>query len=108
MVRGKKKVDNANKPKARVEDYSILLEPVITEKVASQGLTVLRVDPRASKDQIKEAVERVFNVQVAGIRTLTTMGKPKRSARTVGRRAKEKKAFITLKPGFELNVVEGI
>jgi large subunit ribosomal protein L23 len=93
---------------ARAKDYRILVKPVITEKGAGGGTPVFWVDPRASKEQIKEAVERVFAVNVEKVRTLNLLGKPKKKGRAIGRRASKKKAYIWLKDGQTIELVEGI
>ena len=105
----KKKVAPAT---AKVGDYAILLSPVITEKsalVGANGRTVsFRVDPRASKEEIRGAVERVFSVKVEGIRTCRFMGKTKRTMRGLGKRAGFKKAYVTLVQGSKIDLVEGL
>ena len=97
---------------AKVGDYAILLSPVITEKsalVGANGQTVsFRVDPRASKEEIRGAVERVFSVKVVGIRTCRFMGKTKRTLRGLGKRAGFKKAYVTLVQGSKIDLVEGL
>ena len=97
---------------ARVKDYGVLLSPVVTEKsavVGASGLTVtFRVDPRATKTEIKGAVERVFSVKVDAIRTCRFMGKLKRSMTGVGKRAGYRKAYVTLAEGSKIDLVEGL
>jgi large subunit ribosomal protein L23 len=101
-----------NNESARVGDYAILLSPVISEKSAMIGgegsVVTFRVDPRASKLQIKSAVERVFSVKVGGVRTCSFIGKLKRTTRGVGRRAGYKKAYVTLAEGSKIDLVEGL
>ncbi|NLF25540.1 MAG: 50S ribosomal protein L23 [Deltaproteobacteria bacterium] len=98
--------------KASVKDYAVLIRPVITEKsslVGTGGRTfVFRVRRGSAKDEIKGAVERVFGVKVAGVRTCNFIGKLKRTTRTAGRTAGFKKAYVTLKPGHTIDIVEGI
>jgi large subunit ribosomal protein L23 len=96
---------------ARVIDYRTILRPVISEKssMASGGeVVVFEVLKTATKLEIKEAVERVYSVKVDAVRTINVMGKVKRSATSVGRRPNRKKAYITLKEGSSINVVEGL
>lgn len=97
---------------AHVSDYGILVAPVITEKsaaVGAEGRTVVfRVDPRATKEAIRGAVERVFSVRVEGVRTCTFLGKVKRTARSIGRRAGYKKAYVTLVEGSKIDLIEGL
>lgn len=96
----------------RARDYAVLSSPVITEKssvVGADGTTVVfRVDRRATKDDIRAAVERVYKVKVSSVRTLNMLGKPKGNARTIGRRAAYKKAYVALAKGNTINVVEGL
>lgn len=106
---GKKKVTTAT---AKIGDYATILSPVITEKGATIGasgsVVTFRVDPRASKDEIRGAVERVFSVKVEKVRTCRYLGKVKRTARSVGRRAGYKKAYVTLAEGSKIDLVEGL
>lgn len=96
----------------RVRHFQVLLSPVVTEKstlVAAGGsVAVFKVDPRATKGDVREAVEVAYGVKVAAINIVRQMGKPKGSMRTVGRRAQTKKAYVTLAPGQKLSVVEGM
>lgn len=108
----KKKIeDKANKPS--LKDYQIIKGPFITEKAASVGGdnysgVVFEVDRKANKTEIKGAVERLFKVEVAGVRTCNYMGKVKQRGRVKGRASAYKKAYINLKPGFQIDLYEGI
>ena len=105
----KKKSENVG---ARVKDYGTLIAPVISEKSAVVGnggkTATFRVDPRASKEEIRGAVERVFSVKVDKVRTCTFRGKLKRTMRGVGKRAGYKKAYVTLAEGSKIDLVEGL
>lgn len=87
--------------------WDIIKSPVITEKALmakdesadGRQLLTFRVDTRATKPEIKSAVERIFNVQVDAVRTLNYAGKLKRRGRIEGRRPSWKKAYVTLKAG---------
>ncbi len=85
--------------------HDILRAPHVTEKSTlqkekSEGLTVtFEVRPEASKQQIKEAVEKIFDVQVKKVRTAYYLGKIKRQGKYSGRQAAWKKAYVTLKEG---------
>jgi large subunit ribosomal protein L23 len=87
------------------ELYEILRYPHLTEKSTirkedSEGRVIaFQVKANANKYQIKEAVEKLFNVEVESIRTATYHGKWKRQGRSRGRRPDWKKAVVTLKPG---------
>ena len=93
-------------------DYKIIREPIITEKSALIGgagnVVAFRVDMRASKTEIAGAVERLFNVEVDKVRTSNFLGKLKKVTRASGRRASFKKAYVTLKPGFQIDLMEGV
>jgi large subunit ribosomal protein L23 len=93
--------------------WEILKSPVVTEKSvilkedsteennnrkAGQVLT-FRVDKKATKPEIKTAVEEIFNVKVATVRTVSYEGKIKKRGRQEGRRPSWKKAYVTLKEG---------
>jgi len=93
--------------------WEILKSPVVTEKSvilkedsteesnnrkAGQILT-FRVDKKATKPEIKSAVEEIFNVKVATVRTVSYEGKIKKRGRQEGRRPSWKKAYVTLKKG---------
>jgi len=64
---------------------------------------VLRVDPRANKIQIKQAVEAIFGTQVEKVNTMRVRGKPKRLGVYSGRRADWKKAIVTIKEGAKID-----
>ena len=87
--------------------WDIIKSPVITEKALvakeetqdARQLLTFRVDRKATKPEIKSAVETIFQVQVDQVRTVNYMGKIKRRGRYEGRRPAWKKAFVTLKRG---------
>ncbi len=94
------------------DPHDIIIRPVLTEQSYDQiplkKYTFL-VDPRANKTQIKNAVEEVFGVKVEKVNTLNQQGKLKRQGRFVGRRAKSKKAYITLTKGSKaIDFFEGM
>jgi large subunit ribosomal protein L23 len=97
---------------ARVGDYAKLLRPIITEKSAVVGAAgntfVFEVDPRATKTDVREAIERIFSVNVRAVRTANCLGKVKRTARSIGRQIGVKKAYVTLAEGQKIDVVEGL
>jgi large subunit ribosomal protein L23 len=86
--------------------HQIILAPVVSEKAnrvaEKQNQAVFRVLPDADKAEIKEAVEKLFNVKVDAVRTLSVKGKAKRFGRFMGRRASWKKAFVTLAEGQQI------
>jgi len=81
--------------------HDVIRRPVLTER-AYDGFDrkryVFEVDIRANKTEIKHAVEQVFDVKVARVNTMRTLGKIKRQGRTSGRTPEIKKAYVTLKP----------
>lgn len=89
----------------------ILLRPLMTEKSMllkeSQNVVTFHVVPNANKVEIRHAVEAVFNVKVTVVRTANLEGKLKRMGRHEGRRPSWKKAFVTLAPGYKIDLVEG-
>ena len=97
-------------PSAR--DYAVLRQPFITEKASVAGGTgsviVFRVLDTATKPEIRKAVERIFEVEVSSVRTCNYLGKLKRMNRQVGRQQKFKKAYVTLKEGHTIDLVEGL
>ncbi len=92
-----------------MSDYrDIIKAPIVTEKSASlneNNTVVLSVDPKANKTQIKQAVEKVFNVKVESVNTINVPTKKKRVGRYAGRTNKVKKAIVKLAEGssIELN-----
>ncbi len=83
--------------------HEILIAPVVTEKTTllkeKTGALTFRVARGANKVQIRRAVEHIFKVKVAAVRTENVRGKDKRVGRFVGRRPDWKKAYVTLKAG---------
>lgn len=83
-----------------VTEKSVLLKEVSTDEGSKSGqILTFRVDRQATKTAIKGAVEEIFNVKVAAVRTVHYEGKVKRRGRVEGRRASYKKAYVTLKKG---------
>lgn len=91
--------------------YDIISKPVITEKsmaAMSEGKYTFRVHVSANKVQIRRAVEEVFNVKVADVKTIRLEGKTKRVGVHIGKRADYKKAIITLAEGSTIEFFEGM
>jgi large subunit ribosomal protein L23 len=99
-------------PRVRVpklEPHQIIVRPLITEKGTHQSTSTHRaypfeVNPWASKEEIKHAVEELFGVQVEKVRTQNRVGKKRRYRFRVGRMANWKKAIVTLRetsPGID-------
>jgi len=85
----------------------VLLEPHVSEKstnVAEQAnQVVFKVSADATKDEIKQAVEKMFEVSVDGVQVVNVKGKVKRSRFGVGKRKDWKKAYVSLKAGHDIN-----
>ncbi len=94
-----------------VEIYDIILSPSITEKsteASEFNKVVFNVAKKATKPQIKEAVERLFNVKVKAVNTLNRKGKVKRFRGRIGRQSDVKKAVVTLEEGHGIDVTTGL
>ena len=87
--------------------YQVLLAPVISEKatlVADKNeQVVFQVARDANKQEVKAAVELLFKVEVESVQILNRKGKQTRFGAFMGRRDHEKKAYVSLKPGQEIN-----
>ena len=85
----------------------IVKAPVITEKAAAlgqQNVYVFKVDPRANKTEIKQAIEKLFNVSVEAIRTINVKPKKRRVGRYSGLTNRTKKAIVTLAEGQQIEL----
>jgi large subunit ribosomal protein L23 len=90
---------------------SVLIRPVVSEKtygLMDQNVYVFIVDPKATKIDVRHAVEQAFNVTVTNVNTLNRKGKSQRNRRTgvVGTRPDTKRAIVTLKSGDSINLFE--
>jgi large subunit ribosomal protein L23 len=91
--------------------YDIVLAPHITEKstmLSENNSVVFRVAPRATKPEIKAAVEALFNVTVLGVNTINSKGKTKRWKGKPYQRSDVKKAIVRLAEGQSIDVTQGI
>jgi large subunit ribosomal protein L23 len=88
--------------------FKVLRAPHISEKAAIVGDAsnqhVFRVATDAKKDEIKQAVEQLFNVKVSKVRTANVKGKTKRQGVRLGKRNDWKKAYISLEQGHEIDL----
>ncbi|MDJ0779840.1 MAG: 50S ribosomal protein L23 [Gammaproteobacteria bacterium] len=88
--------------------YQIIKRPHISEKSALLGdaanQAVFQVATDANKSEIKQAVEQLFNVKVADVRTVNMKGKSKRMGMRSGRRSDWKKAYVSLEQGHEIDL----
>ena len=90
----------------------VILEPIVSEKsyaLLEQNVYTFRVHPDASKPEISDAVESIFDVRVVKVNTLNRQGKRKRNRRsyTFGTRPSTKRAFVTLADGDSIELFEG-
>jgi len=88
----------------------VLIAPVVSEKsysLISDRKYTFRVHENAHKTQIRQAVEELFEVEVAAVNVVKVQSKPKRRGTTSGRRPGWKKAIVQLKEGHEIEIFEG-
>jgi large subunit ribosomal protein L23 len=85
----------------------IIIRPVVSEKSYSsleQNVYTFVVDPRANKTEIKDAIQRIFEVKVLRVNTMWRKGKEKRTRYTVGTRSSTKRAVVTLAEGDSIEI----
>ena len=92
--------------------YIVIKRPLITEKGTllkeEKNQYAFEVHPKANKIEIKQAIEKIFQVNVLKVRTENMPGKLKRVGRSIGRRPQWKKAIVTLKEGDRIEFFEGV
>ncbi len=91
--------------------YDVILSPVITEKATTaseHNKVVFKVANTATKPQIKEAVERLFDVKVKNVNTLVRKGKVKAFRGSYGVQSPTKRAIVTLEEGHRIDVTTGL
>jgi len=96
---------------AKTIHYGRVTSPIITEKttmLSEQNKVVFRVPLDATKPQIKEAVEALFNVNVVSVNTMVVKGKTKLFRGVPGKRSDIKKAIVRLKDGQSIDVTTGL
>ncbi len=90
------------------EIYSIIVRPLVTEKGAHQAETqnayAFEVNTAANKAQIKQAVQKLYDVRVTGVRTATRKGKPRRAGMRWGATSHWKKAVVELHPDDRIDL----
>jgi large subunit ribosomal protein L23 len=88
----------------------IVIAPVVTEKtvstISNEKKYVFKVNKRANKNEIKKAIEKIFDVEVEGVRVMNVKSKPKRRGVFAGRTSTWKKAIVTLKPSFSIKELD--
>jgi large subunit ribosomal protein L23 len=91
--------------------YDVIVAPVITEKATTASefnKVVFKVSGKATKPQIKEAVEKLFDVKVKSVNTLVRKGKTKAFRGTFGSQSDVKRAVVTLEEGHRIDVTTGL
>jgi large subunit ribosomal protein L23 len=91
--------------------YDVIVAPVITEKAtmaSEHNKVVFKVARKATKPQIKEAVEKLFDVKVKGVNTLVRKGKTKVFRGSLGSQSDSKRAVVTLEEGHRIDVTTGL
>ena len=92
--------------------YSVILAPIVSEKSTMIGekneQVAFRVKHDATKPEVRAAVELLFKVQVDSVQILNQKGKTKKFGRFEGRRSNVRKAYVTLKPGQEINFAQEV
>jgi large subunit ribosomal protein L23 len=89
----------------------IIIEPIVSEKsyaLIEQNVYTFRVDPRATKPEIHDAIEEIFGVKVVKVNTLNRHGKTQRNRRSnkLGRRSDSKRALVTVAAGDRIELFE--
>ena len=93
-----------------MDPRQIIIRPIVSEKsyaLIAQNKYTFRVHPDAHKTQIRAAVQEIFDVQVADVKTMKVRSKPKRRGYTAGRTRSWKKAIVVLVPGDRIELFEG-
>ena len=91
--------------------YDVIVSPVITEKstmASDNNQVVFNFARKASKPEIKAAIEALFGVKVVGVNTLVRKGKVKRFRGTIGQKSDVKKAVVTLAEGQSIDIATGL
>jgi large subunit ribosomal protein L23 len=91
-----------------MEEYSVIIRPLVTEQgmhfANMRGAYSFRVDQRANKQQIKNAIEKIYDVKVSKVRTANQRGKFRRKGRTGGYTPAWKKAVVYLEPEYHIDL----
>ena len=93
----------------KLSHYDIVKAPILTEESTIHAETnnqySFRVDPKANKPEIRDAIERLFSVKVLSVNTCNYQGKRRRRGMRVGRTAHWKKAVVTLREGDSIDLI---
>ena len=91
-----------------MDDYNIIIRPLITEQgmhfANIKSAYSFEVNKKANKTQVKNAVERIYNVKVDKVRTANRAGKLRRKGRNFGQTSSWKKAIVFLKPDYHIDL----
>lgn len=91
-----------------MDNYGVIIRPLITEQgmhfANTKSAYSFEVDKKANKSQIKNAVEKIYNVKVQKVRTANRQGKVRRRGRNFGQTSSWKKAVVYLKPDFHIDL----
>jgi large subunit ribosomal protein L23 len=91
-----------------LDDYNVIIRPLITEQgthlASTKGAYCFGVNKRANKNQIKNAVEKIYGVKVSKVRTANRRGKYRRRGRTSGMTPNWKKAVVFLEPDYHIDL----
>lgn len=91
--------------------HKVILKPILTEKahyLRKENKYIFNVLPSSSKIEIKNAIEKAFNVKVKAVNTMICKGKKRRRGNIEGKRKDTKKAIVTLKEGQTIGIFEGV
>ncbi len=90
--------------------HDVLIRPLLTEKITAirelKNSVAFAVDRRATRIDVRHAVEKVFSVKVSSVNVINVRGKKKRQGRYVGKRPNWRKALVTLKEGEKIDLYE--
>ncbi len=94
-----------------MDPSQVIIRPVVSEKtyvLAEAGKYTFRVNDRAHKTQIRQAIEQLFEVKVVAVRTASVKSKPKRRGHTSGRTRQWKKAIVQVREGDTIPIFRGL
>lgn len=90
--------------------YDVIKKPLVTEKTTTEkddkNVVAFVVNADSNKIEIKNAVKKLFNVEIDSVRTINVAGKVKRSGKRIGKRSNWKKAYVTLSKGSNVDFFE--
>ncbi|MCZ6799415.1 MAG: 50S ribosomal protein L23 [Nitrospirae bacterium] len=90
--------------------YDVLIRPLLTEKITAireiKNCVAFAIDGRATRIDVRRAVEKIFSVKVTSVNLMNVKVKKKRQGRFVGKRSDWRKAFVTLKEGEKIELYE--